>query len=153
MSIGRKVKLQLLNPHGKWCWFNASIFATLHVSNECEIDYPDTQNEQETLSSQLKVWQTLDSPEVLSPFDAIGFFVGELLPDTTDINDIRENTQEALLFFQAVAGQERLDSNGQNILSFMRPTALTQVEFDKCSGCYEIPGKSKLQYVNTVRNK
>ena len=143
MSIGRKVKIQLKNPKGKFCWFNSSVYATLHVTNECEITIPETPAdiERQTLTSQLKIWHTLDHPEVLSPFDAIRLFVEELLPNTTEIYVIREQTQEVQLFFQAVAGEEKFGSKGLGFLSFMRPSALTQVEFDKCSECLEMPGK------------
>ena len=144
MRIGQKVKIGLRNPNGKWCWFNSSVFGTLHLANECQIVFPEVPAENESLTSCLKVWQSLESPTVMSPFDALGLFIEELLPNNTDKDDIRGNTQEATFFFQAVAGEEKFESNGLEFLSFMRPSALSHFKFERCSECLDTPGNYNL---------
>ena len=147
LSIAPFPMVRLVNP-GVLCWHNASVFAVLHLLKACGITIPVEAFEtgRETYMSHFGQWSHLATSELRNPWFSLELFVREFMPDEVTVSEIRNNTQGAHLFFEALAGQNRFGSNGVELFSFMRPITLTRVAVETCMDCGRETGESSQDY-------
>jgi hypothetical protein len=140
--------VRLVNP-GVLCWHNAAVFAVIHLMKVCGINVPVENCEAgETYMSHFSRWSRLTTSELASPWDALRLFAQEFTSNTGryTVNEIRTKTQDAFLFFTALAGQNQFESNGIDFFSFMRPVTQFRTTVDRCMECHSQIGKSSEGY-------
>ena len=99
--------------------------------------------ERETYMSHFGQWSQLVTSEVRNPWFALELFIREFMNEDT-VSEIRNNTQDALDFFRALAGENLVDLNAVvEFFSFMRPTTDTRITVETCLNCGRETGESK----------
>ena len=143
LSIEPFAMVRLVNP-GVLCWHNASVFAVLHLLKACGITVPveTCGTGRETYMSHFGRWSHLATSELRNPWFALELFVRDFMSDEVNVSEIRNNTQDAALFFRALAGQTCINSNGVELFSFMRPSTLTRIAVETCMDCGRETGES-----------
>ena len=107
MTIAPFTMIRLENPDGKFCWHNGAVFASIYLWRQCKIGIPEapTTATAENYFQHFCQWLRLDRNELRSPYEALGMFTRDYLPNNSE--DVRARTQDDRMFFHAMAGEMR----------------------------------------------
>ena len=79
-------------------------------------EMPDTGN---SYLNHFMEWLRIDTSELKSPYQALGLFSREFLPNNHE--DVRATTQDARLFFHCMAGGSKFNGTPLQEFDFMQP--------------------------------
>ena len=110
-------KVRTSNPR-----HNACIFSITHLWRLCKLNIPEMPEMPDTGNSYLNhfmKWLRIDTSELKSPYQALGLFSREFLPNNHE--DVRATTQDARLFFNCMAGESKFNGTPLQEFDFMQP--------------------------------
>ena len=88
-----------------------------------------------------------DRNELRSPYESLAMFTRDYLPNNSE--DVRARTQDARMFFQAMAGEMRFGVDPVPEFDFMQPILQKRWTINRCMKCFAVPGKENKSFLRT----
>ena len=149
MTIAPFTMIRLENPDGKFCWHNSAVFACIYLWRQCKIAIPEapTTATAENYFQHFCQWLRFDRNELRSPHESLAMFTRDYLPNNSE--DVRARTQDARMFFQAMAGEMRFGVDPVPEFDFMQPILQKRWTINRCMKCFAVPGKENKSFLGT----